>query len=83
MTSKKLYEQAEKLGCQIPITKTAFCKVDIPKKVLKELTESLETINTYREDFPDVILQDLRDLGTKALVSVYKKWGDEWPSIKI
>ena len=83
MTNKELYEQAEKLGCEIPISKNAFCKVDIPKKVLKELTESLTTINTYKEDFPDVILKDLQSLGTKALVSVYKKWADPWPSIQI
>lgn len=81
MTNKELYEQAEDFGCKIPFVKAKFAKADIPDNVLTELTEALETIIEYKEDFPDELLRGLRELGTNALVNVHKKYSKKWPSI--
>jgi hypothetical protein len=48
----KAQEKEKSAAVKVPITKSQFIKTNIPGNVLTELTQAVETINSYCEDFP-------------------------------
>ena len=79
-TNEQLYTAVQDFvnGAVLPIKfnieKSTFAKVAVPQEVLEEMTDAVEGINSYREDFPDDLLQALQIVVIKGLKNIYKKY---------
>jgi len=82
MDVSEMLNIAEEFGCRLPVEKSVYSKVTIAKSTLDEFGSALETLNSYKEDFPDELLRGLQDLAEVGLENIYKKASkDKWPSL--
>ena len=72
---------------EFPIEKqNEISKLRLSKRARQDLHEALETVLSYKEDFPEELLQGLQDLAKRAVKNAaehFEKSGEDpkWPSL--